>query len=110
MYGHDSATINTGGEKVFPEEVEEVLKLDDSVADAVVVGVPDEKFGQAVTAVVSLAHGATNDSASIIASVKSDLAGYKAPKSVIFVDQVPRAPNGKADYRRAKEHAETALA
>jgi fatty-acyl-CoA synthase len=59
-----------------------------------------------VTAVVSLEDGASVDSAGIIASVKSDLAGYKAPKSVIFVDQVPRAPNGKADYRRAKEHAE----
>jgi len=110
LLGRGSQVINTGGEKVFPEEVEEAVKRVDGVLDCLVVGVPDEKFGQAVTAVVSLAHGATNDSASIIASVKSDLAGYKAPKSVIFVDQVPRAPNGKADYRRAKEHAETALA
>jgi fatty-acyl-CoA synthase len=57
---------------------------------------------------VSLAEGVTLDSVSIIASVKQDLAGYKAPKSVIFVDQVPRAPNGKADYRRAREHADAA--
>ena len=110
LLGRGSQVINTGGEKVFPEEVEEAVKRVDGVLDCLVVGVPDEKFGQAVTAVVSLADGATSDSASIIASVKSDLAGYKAPKSVIFVDQVPRAPNGKADYRRAKEHAETALA
>ena len=58
---------------------------------------------------VSLAEGSTVDSATIISSVKNDLAGYKAPKSVIFVDQVPRAPNGKADYRRAKEHAQAAI-
>jgi fatty-acyl-CoA synthase len=109
LLGRGSQVINTGGEKVFPEEVEEAVKRVDGVVDCLVVGVPDEKFGQAVTAVVSLADGATTDSASIIASVKTDLAGYKAPKSVIFVDQVPRAPNGKADYRRAKEHAESAL-
>jgi fatty-acyl-CoA synthase len=109
LLGRGSQVINTGGEKVFPEEVEEAVKRVDGVVDCLVVGLPDEKFGQAVTAVVSLADGATVDSASIIASVKADLAGYKAPKSVIFVDHVPRAPNGKADYRRAKEHAEAAL-
>jgi fatty-acyl-CoA synthase len=108
LLGRGSQVINTGGEKVFPEEVEEAVKRVDGVVDCLVVGVPDEKFGQAVTAVVSLADGASIDSATIISSVKHDLAGYKAPKSVIFVDQVPRAPNGKADYRRAKEHAEAA--
>jgi 3-oxocholest-4-en-26-oate---CoA ligase len=106
LLGRGSQVINTGGEKVFPEEVEEAVKRVDGVVDCLVVGLPDEKFGQAVTAVVSLAEGSSLDSATIISSVKSDLAGYKAPKSVIFVDQVPRAPNGKADYRRAKEHAE----
>ncbi len=109
LLGRGSQVINTGGEKVFPEEVEEAVKRVDGVVDCLVVGVENEKFGQAVTAVVSLAEGVTLDSATIIASVKNDLAGYKAPKSVIFVDQVPRAPNGKADYRSAKEHAETAL-
>ncbi len=108
LLGRGSQVINTGGEKVFPEEVEEAVKRVDGVVDCLVVGVPDDKFGQAVTAVVSLADDASADSASIISSVKNDLAGYKAPKSVIFVDQVPRAPNGKADYRRAKEHAEAA--
>jgi fatty-acyl-CoA synthase len=108
LLGRGSQVINTGGEKVFPEEVEEAVKRVDGVVDCLVVGVPDEKFGQAVTAVVSLAEGSALDSATIISSVKNDLAGYKAPKSVIFVDQVPRAPNGKADYRRAKEHAEAA--
>jgi fatty-acyl-CoA synthase len=110
LLGRGSQVINTGGEKVFPEEVEEAVKRVDGVVDCLVVGLPDEKFGQAVTAVVSLADGATVDhasiGASIIASVKQDLAGYKAPKSVIVVDQVPRAPNGKADYRRAMEYAE----
>ena len=106
LLGRGSQVINTGGEKVFPEEVEEAVKRVDGVVDCLVVGVDHEKFGQAVTAVVSLADGADVDSATIIESVKADLAGYKAPKSVIFVDQVPRAPNGKADYRRAKEHAD----
>jgi 3-oxocholest-4-en-26-oate---CoA ligase len=109
LLGRGSQVINTGGEKVFPEEVEEAVKRVDGVRDCLVVGVENEKFGQAVTAVVSLENGASVDSAGIIASVKNDLAGYKAPKSVIFVDQVPRAPNGKADYRMAKEHAEAAV-
>ncbi len=108
LLGRGSQVINTGGEKVFPEEVEEAVKRVDGVVDCLVVGVDDEKFGQAVTAVVSLVDGTVIDSTTIITSVKNDLAGYKAPKSVIFVDQVPRAPNGKADYRRAKEHADTA--
>jgi fatty-acyl-CoA synthase len=106
LLGRGSQVINTGGEKVFPEEVEEAVKRVDGVVDCLVVGVEHERFGQAVTAVVSLASDADVDSATIIESVKADLAGYKAPKSVIFVDQVPRAPNGKADYRRAKEHAD----
>ena len=76
--------------------------LNDGVLDCLVVGVEDDKFGQAVTAVVSRTAGSTVDEATIIAEVKQDLAGYKAPKSVIFVDQVPRAPNGKADYKTAK--------
>ena len=109
LLGRGSQVINTGGEKVFPEEVEEAVKRVDGVVDCLVVGVENEKFGQAVTAVVSLADGATLDSATIIASVKNDLAGFKAPKSVIFVDQVPRAPNGKADYRAAKAHADAAI-
>jgi 3-oxocholest-4-en-26-oate---CoA ligase len=108
LLGRGSQVINTGGEKVFPEEVEEAVKRVPGVRDCLVVGLENEKFGQAVTAVVSLDEGAERDAAAIIASVKTDLAGYKAPKSVVFVDHVPRAPNGKADYRAAKEHAEAA--
>lgn len=109
LLGRGSQVINTGGEKVFPEEVEEAVKRVDGVRDCLVVGLENEKFGQAVTAVVSREDGSTVDEATIIASVKHDLAGFKAPKSVVFVDDVPRAPNGKADYRRATEHAESAV-
>jgi fatty-acyl-CoA synthase len=105
LLGRGSQVINTGGEKVFPEEVEEAVKRVEGVVDCLVVGVDDERFGQAVTAVVSLAGGATVGEAEIIAGVRTELAGYKAPKSVVVVPQVPRAPNGKADYKRARELA-----
>lgn len=106
LLGRGSQVINTGGEKVFPEEVEEAVKRVTGILDCLVVGVPDEKFGNAVTAVASLVEGATVAAADVIASVKAELAGFKAPKSVIFVDQVPRAPNGKANYKAAKAIAE----
>ena len=109
LLGRGSQVINTAGEKVFPEEVEEAVKRSEGVLDCLVVGVDDEKFGQCVTAVASLAEGATIDEATIIASVKGQLAGYKAPKRVIFVSAVPRAPNGKADYKAAKQQALEAL-
>ena len=102
--------INTAGEKVFPEEVEEAVKRAEGILDCLVVGLDDEKFGQSVTAVASRADGATIDEAAVIASVKSELAGYKAPKRVVFVETVPRAPNGKADYKTAKQYAVDALA
>ena len=105
LLGRGSQVINTGGEKVYPEEVEESVKRVDAVVDCLVVGVDDEKFGQAVTAVVSLADGASATEDEIIGSVKGDLAGFKAPKSVVFVPQVPRAPNGKADYKSAHQFA-----
>jgi 3-oxocholest-4-en-26-oate---CoA ligase len=75
-----------------------------------VVGVDDEKFGQAVTAVVSREDGAEVDEGTVIADVKTQLAGYKAPKRVVFVSQIPRAPNGKADYKAARESALDATA
>jgi fatty-acyl-CoA synthase len=92
--------INTGGEKVFPEEVEEVLKTIDAVSDAVAVGIPDEKFGEAITAVVELAPGQHLDEAEVISAVKAKLAAYKAPKRVLEIDTIGRAPNGKVDYKR----------
>jgi fatty-acyl-CoA synthase len=109
LLGRGSQVINSGGEKIFPEEVEEAVKRVAGVVDCLVVGVDDEKFGQAVTAVVATAPDASLDEATIIADVKRQLAGYKAPKRVVFVAQVPRAPNGKADYASARKHAVGAL-
>jgi fatty-acyl-CoA synthase len=110
LLGRGSQVINTGGEKVYPEEVEEAVKRVAGVHDCLVVGVDDEKFGQAVTAVVSLNEGATVSEGEIIADVKQQLAGFKAPKRIVFVADVPRAPNGKADYKTAKQHALDAIA
>ena len=109
LLGRGSVCINTGGEKVFPEEVEETLKTHPSVLDAVAVGVPDEKFGEAVTAVVEARDNAEIDAAALIAHVKKTLAGYKAPKHVVVVDTIGRAPNGKVDYKRLKGHATESL-
>ena len=105
LLGRGSVCINTGGEKVFPEEVEEVLKEHADVADAVVVGVPDERFGEAITAVVQLEPGSTLDQADLIAAVKLRLAAYKAPKSVVAIDTIGRAPNGKVDYKALRRFA-----
>ncbi|MGH9258833.1 MAG: acyl-CoA synthetase [Acidimicrobiales bacterium] len=102
--GRGSVVINTGGEKVFPEEVEEVLKTYPGVRDAVAVGVPDDKFGEVVAAVVETG-GADVRSDDLIAHVRSKLAAYKAPKHVFTVDTIGRAPNGKVDYKRLKAFA-----
>ena len=110
LLGRGSQVINSGGEKIFPEEVEEAVKRVEGVLDCLVVGIDDEKFGQAVTAVASLSPGATVEEAAIIANVKTQLAGYKAPKRVILVTQIPRAPNGKADYKTARDMAIAGLA
>jgi len=105
LLGRGSVCINTGGEKVFPEEVEEVLKTHPAVLDAVCVGVPDEKFGEAITAMVEARPGASVEEGDVIAHVKSKLAAYKAPKRVLEVDTIGRAPNGKVDYKRLKAEA-----
>jgi 3-oxocholest-4-en-26-oate---CoA ligase len=105
LLGRGSVVINTGGEKVFPEEVEEILKEHPSVADAVAVGIPDDKFGEAITAVVQAQPDAEVDGAELIAWVKSRLSSYKAPKHVVPIDTIGRAPNGKVDYRRLKAYA-----
>ena len=110
LIGRGSNVINTAGEKVFPEEVEEAVKRVEGVRDCLVIGVDDDKFGQAVTAVASREEDAEVDERTVIAAVKKELAGHKAPKRVVFVDDVPRAPNGKADYRAAKQYAMDALA
>ncbi|HEX9968921.1 MAG TPA: acyl-CoA synthetase, partial [Acidimicrobiales bacterium] len=105
LLGRGSVCINTGGEKVFPEEVEEALKTHPSVVDAVAVGVPDDRWGEAVTAVVEAAPDAVVDEADVIAHVRARLAAYKAPKRVVVVDSIGRAPNGKVDYTRLRAEA-----
>ena len=98
LLGRGSVCINTGGEKVYPEEVEEALKTHPDVEDAVVVGVPDERWGQAVTGVVELRRGAELDEAGLRQHVGGRLAGFKVPKRILPVSSVGRAVNGKADY------------
>ena len=105
LLGRGSVVINTGGEKVYPEEVEEILKEHPTVADAVAVGVPDDKFGEAITAVVQAAPDATLSPDELIAWVKSRLASFKAPKHVLPIDTIGRAPNGKVDYKRLRRYA-----
>jgi len=102
LLGRGSACINTGGEKVFPEEVEEAFKAHPGVADCLVVGVPDERFGERVTAVVSLQNGLAIDERTLLDYGRARVAGYKLPKRIVLVDKVERAANGKADYKWAK--------
>lgn len=109
LLGRGSQVINSGGEKIFPEEVEEAVKRVAGVVDCLVIGIDDDRFGQVVTAVASTSAGAAVTEAQVIALVKQDLAAYKAPKRVVFVDEVPRAPNGKADYKTARDFAIHAL-
>ena len=110
LYGRGSVCINSGGEKIFPEEVEEVLKTHPSVRDAVCVGVPHERFGQAVTAVVELDDPGRFSEPDVIGWVKRELASYKAPKRVLVRDSVGRAANGKADYNGLRDWAVGELA
>lgn len=109
LLGRGSNCINTAGEKVFPEEVEEVLKTHPSIEDALVLGVPDEKWGQAVTGIVVLSPGAHFDEADLRTHVRGQLAGYKTPKRILVADVNLRAPNGKADYKSASEFARREL-
>src|SRR5581483_7206335 len=97
LLGRGSVCINTGGEKVFPEEVEEVIKRYEPVLDTAVVGVPDEKWGEAMTAIVVPKPGESVDESELIKHVKANLAAYKAPKTVIVVDSLGRSPAGKLD-------------
>ena len=105
LLGRGSQCINTAGEKVFPEEVEEALKTHPAVADACVVGVPDDEYGQRVVAAVELHPGASADEGELITHVKSHLAHYKAPRALRIVDSIGRAVNGKMDYARHQKEA-----
>jgi fatty-acyl-CoA synthase len=105
LLGRGNACINTAGEKVFPEEVEEALKTHPDVEDALVVGLPDPKWGQSVTGVVRLYSGKTLDEGALIAHVRQTLAAYKSPKRLVAGEVNLRAPNGKADYKSATAFA-----
>ena len=106
MLGRGSVSINSGGEKIYPEEVEAALKGHPDVFDALVVGVPDERFGQHVAAVVQPREGTRPTLAELDAHVRTEIAGYKVPRSLWLVDEVKRSPAGKPDYRWAKDTTE----
>jgi acyl-CoA synthetase (AMP-forming)/AMP-acid ligase II len=107
LLGRGNMSVNTGGEKVFPEEVESALKSHPDVFDALVVGVPDERLGQRVAALIQPRPGRTINHDELDAHVRKEIAGYKVPRSVWVVEQVGRAPSGKPDYRWARAHTES---
>ena len=110
LLGRGSQCINSGGEKIFPEEVEEVLKCHDAVRDAAVSGIPDDRFGEGIAALVELHVGSSANEAEPVEHVKSVLVDYKAPRHVLVVKTIPRARNGKMDYKSVKEQAVTVFA
>lgn len=105
LLGRDSVTINSGGEKIFVEEVETAIASHPAVADVVVAGRPSERWGQEVVAVVALAPGAGAESEELVAHAAQTLARYKLPKAIVFRSIIERSPSGKADYRWAREQA-----
>ena len=109
LLGRGSSCINTGGEKVYPEEVEEVLKSAEGVLDAGVVGLPDDRLGEVVTAVVQLEPGFPDTPSQLGEFVRARLAGYKVPRHYVIVEAIPRGPNGKIDHSGLKEQARRAL-
>ena len=106
MLGRGSVSINSGGEKIYPEEVEAALKGHPDVFDALVVGVPDARYGQHVAAVVQARPGSRPTLSALDSFVRAEIAGYKVPRSLWLVDEVKRSPAGKPDYRWAKEQTE----
>lgn len=109
LLGRGSQCINSGGEKIYPEEVESALKAHPSVFDALVIGLDDQRWGQKVAAVVQTRPGATVTLADLDAYCRTKIAGYKVPKALHVVEEIPRQPSGKPDYPRAKKIAEEAL-
>lgn len=103
LLGRGNMCINSAGEKIYPEEVEEALKTHPAVADALVFGIPDPRFGQTIAAVIGLEPGATVSEADLAAHIRTRLAPYKTPRRMLFADKAPRAPNGKPDYETAKK-------
>jgi acyl-CoA synthetase (AMP-forming)/AMP-acid ligase II len=105
LHGRGSASINTGGEKVFPEEVESALMANDALQDVLVVGVPDERWGERVVAVVAFKPGRSLTFDELQAHAREHVAGYKVPRAMVVVDAIVRSPNGKPDYAWAKAQA-----
>jgi acyl-CoA synthetase (AMP-forming)/AMP-acid ligase II len=105
LLGRDSVTINSGGEKIFVEEVETAIASHPAVNDVVVTGRPSERWGQEVVAVVALADGATAEAGELIDHAAQTLARYKLPKAIVFRAAIQRSPAGKADYRWARDQA-----
>jgi 3-oxocholest-4-en-26-oate---CoA ligase len=101
LIGRGTSVINTGGEKVYPAEVEEAINALDGVEECLVMGAPDARFGELVAALVKRAGDRELGACDVTAGARKSLAGYKVPRLVVFVDQVPRAPNGKVDYPTA---------
>ena len=108
LHGRDSVTINSGGEKIFAEEVEAAVKAHDAVYDCVVAGRPSERWGNEVVAVVRIRKGHAATVADLLAEAEQHIARYKLPKAFVFVDDIVRSPSGKADYRWAKRIAASA--
>ena len=105
LLGRGSACINTGGEKVYPEEVELALRSHPDVFDCVVVGVPDDRWGEMVVALVEPTDGRTIDADALARALPASLAGYKVPKRFVVLDSLQRSPAGKADYKLLRELA-----
>jgi acyl-CoA synthetase (AMP-forming)/AMP-acid ligase II len=105
LIGRGSVCINSGGEKIFPEEVENALKAHPEVFDAVVVGIPDDRWGERVAAVVQARPGTSPTLESVQEHCRAHVAGYKVPRQLTLVDQMVRSPAGKSDYRWAKQQA-----
>jgi acyl-CoA synthetase (AMP-forming)/AMP-acid ligase II len=110
LLGRGSVSINTGGEKVYPEEVEAALKADDDIMDAIVVGVPDQRWGERIVALVEPRAGHQIDPAEVDRRIRTHVAGYKVPRHVLAVPSIERSPSGKPDYRWGKATAVGLLA
>ncbi|MDE0008942.1 MAG: acyl-CoA synthetase, partial [Gammaproteobacteria bacterium] len=108
LHGRESVTINSGGEKIFAEEVEQAIKHHPAVYDAVVAGRPSERWGSEVVAIVQFRSGADASRDELLKECERHIARYKLPKAFLFLDEIFRSPNGKADYKWAKSVADQA--
>ncbi|MCZ6831445.1 MAG: acyl-CoA synthetase, partial [Gammaproteobacteria bacterium] len=106
LLGRGSVSINSGGEKIFPEEVEAALKAHPDIYDAGVVGLPDERFGARVVAIIQTRQGQTLELEDVSEFCRTKIAAYKCPRELLHADAIPRTPVHKPDYRKLKAFAE----